>query len=209
MVQLASAIAGYQTYPHVDMLEVGQKAARIMFRILKGEVQPQMALRKLPLIIQAEKSQTSSGPMQKLIARAQALEQGGKAEAVSIFPVQPWMDIAEMGCAVVSVTNGDKRAAQRQADGLARRLWDNKGDFEATLTPVAEAIDLALRMEGGPVVLSESSDSTGSGSPGDSTGVLKHLVRAPMTEPAAIFLVDPAAVATAIDAGIGSIITME
>src|SRR5438045_2676705 len=163
MVQLASAIAGYQTYPHVDMLEVGQKAARIMFRILKGEVQPQMALRKLPLIIQAEKSQTSSGPMQKLIARAQALEQGGKAEAVSIFPVQPWMDIAEMGCAVVSVTNGDRRGAQMQADTIARKMWDTREAFEATLVPVAETITKALKMKGGPIVLSESSDSTGSG----------------------------------------------
>ena len=56
-----------------------------------------------------------------------------------------------------------------------------------------------MRIKGGPVVLAESSDSTGSGSPGDSTGVLKHLVRAPLAEPAAIFLVDPAAVAAAIE----------
>jgi len=56
--------------------------------------------------------------------------------------------------------------------------------------------------------LAESSDSTGSGSPGDSTGVLKHLVRAPLTGPAAIFLVDPAAVETAIKAGVGSTVTL-
>ena len=57
--------------------------------------------------------------MSKLIRSAQALEASGKAEAVSIFPVQPWMDIAEMGCAVVAVTNGDTRAAQKHADALA------------------------------------------------------------------------------------------
>ena len=82
-----------------------------------------MAFRKLPLILQAERSQTSSGPMHKLITAAQELERKGKAEAVSIFPVQPWMDIAEMGCAVVSVTNGDEGRAQKQADVIARRLW--------------------------------------------------------------------------------------
>ena len=32
-------------------------------------------------------------------------------EAVSIFPVQPWMDIAEMGCAVVAVTNNESGAS--------------------------------------------------------------------------------------------------
>ena len=209
MVELADAIVGYHTYPHVDMFEVGQKAARLLLRILHGEVRPCMAYRKLPLIIQAENSQTTRGPMHKLMRAAQALERSGKAEAVSIFPVQPWMDIAEMGCAVVSVTNGDLRLAQRQADSIARRLWDNKKAFEANLTPVAEALAAAMRIEGGPVVLAESSDSTGSGSPGDSTGVLKHLVRAPLAEPAAIFLVDPASVAAAIKAGIGSTVTLK
>jgi microcystin degradation protein MlrC len=208
MVALSTAIVGYHTYPHIDMFETGQKAARLLLRILGGTVKPQMAFRKLPLIIQAEKSQTSSGPMRKLIEIEEKWERGGQAEAVSIFPVQPWMDIEEMGCAVVSVTNGDARVAQKQVDSLARRLWDEKELYEAELTPVREAISRALAMDGGPVVLAESSDSTGSGSPGDSTGVLKVLVKTKMAGTAAIFLVDPAAVATAIAAGIGTTVTM-
>jgi len=208
MIALANAIVGYHTYPHIDMFETGQKAARLLLRILDGSVRPRMALRKLPLIIPAETSQTYRGPMHQLVAAAEKLEQSGEAEAISIFPVQPWMDIEEMGCAVVSVTNGRFSTAQRQVDTLARRLWRDKRKFEVTLTPVAEAIAAALRIEG-PTVLAESSDSTGSGSPGDSTGVLKELVKAPLTGPAAIFLVDPKAVDTAIRAGIGAEVTMK
>ena len=44
------------------------------------------------------------------------------------------------------------------------------------LHSVPDALAAAEKIKGGPVVLAESSDSTGSGSPGDSTGVLKHLV---------------------------------
>jgi microcystin degradation protein MlrC len=200
---------GYHTYPHIDMFETGQKAARLMLRTLDGKCRPTMAFRKLPLIIPPENAQTHRGPMHPLIRAAQALERGGKAEAVSIFPVQPWMDIAEMGCAVVAVTDNDPPAARRHADALARRLWDGKRDFEVKLTPVREAIAAALAMKSGLAVLAESSDSTGSGSPGDSTGVLKHLVRAPLTEPAAIFLVDPAAVSRAAAAGVGATVTMK
>lgn len=208
MVDLSNAIVGYHTYPHVDMFEVGQKAARLMLRVVAGECRPTMAWRKLPLIIPPENSQTYRGPMHKLIQAAQALEAAGKAEAVSIFPVQPWMDIDEMGCAVVTVTNGDSRAAQKQADGLAARLWKNKKAYEVKLVPVPDALAAAEKIKGGPVVLAESSDSTGSGSPGDSTGVLKHLVKAKLSGPAAIFLVDPTAVAKAVDAGIGSTVKM-
>jgi len=208
MVKSTNAIVGYHTYPHVDMFEVGQKAARLMIRILQGKTKPAMAYRKLPLIIPAENSQTYRGPMHRLMRTAEALENSGAAEAISIFPVQPWMDINEMGCAVVSVTNGDVKTAQRQADSLARKLWESKKSFEVKLTPVQEAIEAALKIRGGPVVLAESSDSTGSGSPGDSTGVLKYLVKAKLTEPAAIFLVDPANVARAIRAGIGKIVSL-
>jgi microcystin degradation protein MlrC len=190
------------------MYETGQKAARLLLRTLSGKVRPAMAWRKLPLIVNAENQQTSHGPARRLFARAEALESAGKAEAVSIFSVQPWMDIHEMGSAVVAVTNGDPRAADRQAAAIAQKYWDTRRDFEITLTPVDVAINLALSTKGGPVVLAESSDSTGSGSPGDSTGVLKHLVKAPLTEPAAIFLVDPEAASALAASGVGSTVTL-
>jgi microcystin degradation protein MlrC len=208
MVERATAIVGYHTYPHIDMYETGQKAAKLLLNTLFGKVRPAMAWRKLPLIVNAENQQTSHGPARRLFARAEAFESAGKAEAVSIFCVQPWMDIQEMGSAVVAVTNGNPRAADRQAAAIAQKFWDTRRDFEVTLTPVEEAIRLALATKGGPVILAESSDSTGSGSPGDSTGVLKHLVKAPLTEPAAIFLVDPEAAATLAASGVGSTVTL-
>ena len=209
MVEQADALVGYHTYPHVDMYETGQKAARLLLRMLRGEVRPAMALCKLPLILNAENAQTHRGPMRRLMRAAQALERSGQAEAVSIFPVQPWMDIAEMGSAVVAVTNANPAAAERQAERAGRRLWNMREEFAVELVPVPEALARALQVKGGPVVLAESSDSTGSGSPGDSTGVLKHLLKAKLTGPAAIFLVDPAAVATAISQGIGATVTMK
>jgi microcystin degradation protein MlrC len=208
MVECATAIIGYQTYPHVDMYEVGQKAGRLMLKTLSGKARPVMAWRKLPLLVNAENQQTSHGPARRLMARAQALERNLKAESISIFFVQPWMDIDEMGAAVVTVTNYNARAAERMAASIAQKFWDTRREFEVKLTPVDEAIRLALATKGGPVVLAESSDSTGSGSPGDSTGVLKHLLKAPLTEPAAIFLVDPEAAARLKEAGVGSTVTL-
>ncbi|MEO7142156.1 MAG: M81 family metallopeptidase, partial [Bryobacteraceae bacterium] len=208
MVERSTAIAGYHTYPHIDMYETGQKAAKLLLNTLSGKIRPVMAWRKLPLIVNAENQQTSHGPARRLWVRAEALERAGHAEAVSIFSVQPWMDIAEMGSAVVVVSNGDARAANRQATAIAQKFWDTRREFEATLTPVEEAIRLALETNGGPVVLAESADSTGSGSPGDSTGVLKHLVKAPLTGPAAIFLVDPEAAVKLKAAGVGAAVTL-
>ena len=144
MVERATAIIGYQTYPHIDMYEIGQKAGRLMLKVLSGKVRPVMAWRKLPLIVIAENQQTSHGPARRLMARALALERNRKAESVSIFLVQPWMDIDEMGGAVVAVTNDNARAAERMAASIAQKFWDTRRDFEVKLTPVDEAIRLAL-----------------------------------------------------------------
>ena len=48
-VDQADAIIGFDTYPHVDMAERGREAADIMVAMLRGEIQPVMALRQLPL----------------------------------------------------------------------------------------------------------------------------------------------------------------
>jgi len=45
----ATAVIGFDTYPHVDMAERGREAADLIVRIIRGEVRPVMALRRLPL----------------------------------------------------------------------------------------------------------------------------------------------------------------
>jgi microcystin degradation protein MlrC len=208
MVEHATAIVGYHTYPHVDLYETGVKAAHLLLRTLAGKVRPVMRFRKLPMIVPAENMQTTSGPMHRLIERGKALERRGGALAVSVFGVQPWLDIQEMGGAVVVVADGAVRRADATADSLAQRFWESRHEFDVRLTPPAQAIRRALRISGGPVVLSESSDSTGSGSPGDSTGLLRALLSARLREPVAFFMVDPDAVDRAMRAGVGKTVTM-
>jgi microcystin degradation protein MlrC len=123
MVESATILVGYKTYPHIDLFETGQRAAELMLQILAGRLSPTMRYRKLPLIVPAENMQTTSGPFGDLMLRAGELEQSGAACCVSVFGVQPWLDVPEMGCSTVSVTNNDPGAGQRQADALAMAFW--------------------------------------------------------------------------------------
>jgi len=107
----------------------------------------------------------------------------------------------------VVVTNDDRQAARDCARRLARQLWKRREEFAPDLVPAEEAVRFACEAKEWPVVLSESADSTGSGSPGDSTGLLRHLVEAPLSGPAAIFVVDPGAVAKAFEAGPGGCVS--
>jgi microcystin degradation protein MlrC len=157
------------------------------------------------MLVPAEGMATSGEPMHGLLADAKRLEARPGVLSVSLFPVQPWLDIPLTGFSVVAVADGPVRAAAIEpvVRELAWKAWEARRLFRADLVPVDEAIRRALAAEGGPFVLSESADSTGSGSPGDSAHVLERLLALGVTERCLVPVVDAPAVARAIEAGVG------
>jgi len=205
MVRHATALIGYHTAPHVDAYETGQSAARILLGTVQGELSPTMALERLPMIVPAENARHTEGPLAEVIGMALALERGGKILHGGIYPVQPWMDTDDLGCAVVVVTDGDAAGARAQARKLACALWERREAFVSELVPPDEAVRRALAREKGMVVFCDSADSPTSGSTGDSTVVLQAILRAaPFEQVALLNVVDPEAVKEAFAAGVGS-----
>lgn len=195
---LADAVIGYRTYPHVDMYEVGQAAAALMLRTLDGEVRPVTVMQKLPLIVPAENQQTTHGPVKQVWGTAQAYRKAhAEILSVSVFAVQPWLDIDEMGCATVAVANADTESAQRCVRESAEQLWGFRAELEAARTDPRQAIHEALATEGGPVVLGDSSDSPTAGAPGDSAEMVRLLLEEAPDAPSLAWVRDPAAVAEA------------
>jgi microcystin degradation protein MlrC len=144
--------------------------------------------------------------MREFVAAVRAWEGEPDVLAVSLFPVQPWLDIPEMGFSVVVVVDGAARAAtaEQRARDLALRVWDARHRFDAQLLEVDDAIGRALAGEGGPYILSESADGTGAGSPGDSVAVLERLLALGVTARCLVSVVDAPAAQAAIVAGVGS-----
>lgn len=208
MVEYANALVGYHAYPHTDRYETGTRAARLLLRQVRGEVGPTMAWQPIPMIVPPENAQTTHGPGAEVLRQAQRWEADGTVLAASVFLVQPWLDVPGQGSATVVVTDGDPASALYYAQGLAAQLWTRRRRFEVELWSVEEALRRARQVTGHPVVLAESSDSTSSGSPGDSAEVLRGLLELGFEEPAAVYIVDPEAVAAAVAAGVGNEVSL-
>jgi microcystin degradation protein MlrC len=206
MVQEADALVGYDTYPHIDLYETGAKAAALLLRTVRGDVRPVTLFARSPMLVPAEGQGTDDQPMAGLMAEAKRLQARPGVLAVSLFPVQPWLDIPDTGFCVMAVADGSRRAAEIEpmVRQLAWQAWERRRSFAANLLTVDEAIHQALAGDGGPFVLSESADSTGSGSPGDSAHVLERLLALRVRAPCLVTVVDAPAVARAIAAGVGS-----
>jgi microcystin degradation protein MlrC len=161
------------------------------------------------MILPPENSTHAWGPLAAVIDRSLALEASGTIVHGGVYPVQPWMDTADMAASVVVITSGDPEGAMAHVRDLAKLFWQQRHDFVTELVPPDAAVQRAMTASG-TVILCDSADATSSGSTGDSTAILDAMVRAaPVQEAVLLNIVDPAAVTQAIEAGVGATVTVE
>src|SRR5205823_524235 len=105
MVKAADALVLYHTAPHIDVFETGKRGAAVLRRILVDGVRPITAFQKLPLVVPAERANTQdpASVSYNLRERLEALEANPRILAAGLATVQPWLDIPELGSAVVIV----------------------------------------------------------------------------------------------------------
>jgi microcystin degradation protein MlrC len=208
MVANADLLVGHETQPH-DTVGTGRKAARLLYPLLAREIAPTIAWQKIPMITPQDQFLTSAGPMKTWFDRAREWERQPKVLDVSLYPMQPWLDVAEGGWAVVAHTDGDVALARRVAADLASLAWRMRREFWASerVAP-AEAVRQAAAVKDGLVILSDTGDSVYGGSPGDSTWLLGELLARQVPCLALVPLVDPQALAAAVSAGVPSSITL-
>lgn len=209
MIDSADGLVGHRTQPHQPH-NTGYLAGQMLFSILKGNIKPTMAWRKIPMITHQEQYLTKQGPMKIWFDLAREMENRDGVVSASPFPMQPWMDIVEGGWAAVVVTNDDAALADTLAAELAQKAWDLRADFwKQDSIPPADAIRKAVNTEKGLIVLSDTGDSVFGGASGDSTTILREMLKQEITDMALVPMVDPEAVEIAISAGEGSTITLK
>ena len=116
MVNAATALIGYDTYPHVDMAERAIEAAELIVRIARGDIRPVMELVKPPMAPTSQNMPTNREPMRSLIARAHDMEALPDVLNVTIAGGFPPSDSADTGASIVVTTDGDRKS--RRSDWL-------------------------------------------------------------------------------------------
>jgi microcystin degradation protein MlrC len=208
IVESADVVVGYQTQPH-DPFETGERAAKILLALIKGQISPTVGWQKIPMMALADRGLTAEWPMKEWFDLAREMEKHPKVISVSNFPMQPQLDVLEGGWAAVVYTDGDLPLAQKLAAELADKAWELREAFWALdRLPVEEAIRRAVEAEEGPILLSDTGDVILSGAPGDSTCLLKEMLKQDIPCTALLTMFDPEAVEQAMRAGAGSEVTV-
>jgi microcystin degradation protein MlrC len=203
MLQHADAVVMYHTYPHVDFSETGERAARLLLRIIAGEVTPVTAVVTIPALVRGDELITATGLLGGFIRQAQAIERNPGGLVAGMFIGNPFTDVPGLCSRSVVVTDGDAARAEREALALAEGFWKVRERMQQPLVSLEAAARLAATTAG-TVILTDAADATSSGAPGDSNAILRALVETGYPKRLLAPLVDPPAVQAAVAAGVGN-----
>jgi len=92
------------------------------------------------------------------------------------------------------VADGDRGKAERLARGLADEFFAMREAVTSRFLALDEAIDRALAIADGPVVIADVSDNPGGGAPGDATFFLRRVLERGLSGVASGYYWDPMAV---------------
>ena len=176
IVESVDALIAYQTQPH-DPYETGIRATHLLLRIIRKDIKPTIAWQKIPMVAPADRGITSIWPMKEWFDLARSNEKLPDVISISNFPVQPWLDVEDFGWSTVVITNNNFEMAQGLVTELANKAWELREEFwKIQRVPISDVIKLAKKAKEGPIIICDTSDSVLSGSPGDSTFILREML---------------------------------
>jgi microcystin degradation protein MlrC len=207
MAENATVLAGYQTYPHVDMHGTGLRAGRPILALLDGKATPVMVCGHRPMLPHVMRQSSLDGPNFAIQSRAREMERDGVL-AATFFVGFPHADIPWAGSSAVVVADGDAAKAKQCCDALLDMAWKDRAQFVYQIEPLAASLARAQQMQGGPIVLLDHYDNCASGGTMDTMTVLGGILDAGLADVAAFAIYDPAAVDKMKAAGVGSNVTL-
>ena len=84
-------------YPHYDSYRQGERAARFLRQVMRGEYEPVSASRKPPVVTATVLQWTGQSPSMDIMERARRWEAREDDTYVSVFYGFPWSDVPDVG----------------------------------------------------------------------------------------------------------------
>ena len=203
MLRYADIVFTSRYYPHTDFMDRGRDAARLLLRMIEGEVHPTSAMIDLPILYPHRS--TFEEPLVSLIP--EMIRESEDRACYGVFFTAGFCR-SDCNCgtsSIYAITENDPEKAKDLVRKYARKAMDRLEEFENIYPDVDDAIRRAMASDK-ITVLAEASDNTGSGYYGDATVLLQKLLDAKVPHAALAYMVDPETVEQASKAGVGATI---
>jgi len=208
----ADIIVGYHTNPHRDHFKTAFRAGDLLIRTVFGEIEPVMVVNKMKLLKGGGINIDFLPPFRKIFAAMKKMEKQPDVLSVSFFPVHIWIDDPELGYSTIGITDGNHDLSSRLADEISEMAWAVRDVPQPQGNTPEEAVAMARVKKTarvlGTLVFCDVSDAVGTGTPGESTWILKALVENGSEMTSYITLRDEEAAHEAWNSNVGDEVTL-
>lgn len=170
----------YRHSPHIDTVETYRFVAEKFIELLQNRRDIRPVYYRVPIMNDGERSVSFDEPMVSINKLCDEAEKTGRIISASyhIGYIRHDSDKAGNGVVVVPKTKKDTEFAREWALKIRDYAYNRRKDFHfyGNVAEPDEAIERAVKQEGGPVFITDSGDNVGSGADGFNTVMLRKLM---------------------------------
>jgi microcystin degradation protein MlrC len=214
MLDQATAMTAYRTYPHVDMRETGVRAARMLARrLVPAAAERALHAERVPFLLPLNAQCTLMQPAASVITLLEQIEAQHDVE-LSFAMGFSAADFAECGPVLFGYGIDPARVRSAVQQLHTEVAVTRRADWKVELLEPDDAIERAIALALAPaatrpVVIADTQDNPGAGGDANTTGLLHALLRAQAGArlPGGVaigLLFDPEAAQAACVAGVGA-----
>jgi microcystin degradation protein MlrC len=206
-VAAANIAITYKEYPHVDVNDVADELFDQALSAALGRGHPTMALFDLQIV---GLYPTTREPLRTLVEDMKRVETQPGVLSVSFAHGFQFADVPHVGSKVLVVTDDNPVLAKHLAREIGLRIYAHRRElgFESIALPLEEAFAKAMASKRRPIVIADQADNPGAGGPGDSTFSINHVLKHGIDDVAVGMVCDAYVVGVALEAGVGSEISV-
>ena len=194
-------ITVFKEFPHTDFVQVAEVLVELTHLASLGKVKPVISTFDCKMI---EVLPTSREPMRSFIDKIKLLETQKNILSISVIHGFMAGDVPDLGSRILVITDNAKSEGDRLAAELGFELFSMRGKTRPEFLTAKVAFDTAEVSTASTVVIADVWDNPGGGVPGDSTILLREMLKRGIKDEALATIWDPIAVRTCFSAGVGA-----
>ena len=194
-------ITVFKEFPHTDFVQVAEVLVELTHLTSLGKVKPVISTFDCKMI---EVLPTSREPMRSFIDKIKLLETQKTILSISVIHGFMAGDVPDLGSRILVITDNAKSEGDRLAAELGFELFSMRGKTRPEFLTAKVAFDTAEVSTASTVVIADVWDNPGGGVPGDSTILLREMLKRGIKDAALATIWDPIAVRTCFSAGVGA-----
>jgi microcystin degradation protein MlrC len=174
---------------------------------LRKQINPTVAHVAVPLILAPQSTGTADLPLKAVHDRAQEMESEDDVVCISVMAGFAYSDTPFTGASIIVTTKNQPTLAQTYAQELSDILLNNYDADSYQALSVDDAMKKALATDGHPIIMVDSADNIGGGTPGDGTDALQGMLDNKVKD-GTVVIADAEAVEICWQAGVGNEVTV-